>query len=157
MKAQVRGLGLQYTMAELPDWAVAYIPSCEIDQWWRAVAPDLERLEQKAPSGWSPLRVQEYLLAGHIGLYVLLHRDEYSGFFILAHEKIGGGDDTHLIVWLAHTLRPGGGEAGGALVEHIARQLGHSKITFHSARDGWLRRAEAMGFKLVTRTYEKVL
>lgn len=157
MKAETQNTQLTWAMAELPGWSVEAVPAPFIDKWWGAILPELKRLEEKAPSGWAPARVRDYIMARHVGLFVLLHEGEYSGFFIIANEKDGLSGEMQVIIWMAHTLRPGGGEAGYKLIEELARSWGCAKILFHSARDGWLRRAESMGFRLVTRTYEKVL
>jgi hypothetical protein len=62
-----------------------------------------------------------------------------------------------MLIWVAYSKVPGAAESTLAKVETIAKNLGFGYIVFHSPRDGWKRRAKALGFTLRERVYEKKL
>lgn len=103
-------------------------------------------LDAMPPEDWIAEDVYHAIKSGESALYVVRGGGGFVVFRRLVAE-FSGTVDCH--VWLAYNAGSVAEyDAALRLYQHVARQMGASRITFASPRPGWAKR-----FQVVTTTY----
>lgn len=114
---------------------------------WDFVRKGLDRMP---PEDWIAEDVYHAIRSGESALYV--SRDQWGaplGYVVLRRQVAEFSGTVSCHVWLAYS-EAGEDEYAAALdlFQHVARQMGASRITFASPRPGWSKR-----FQPITTTY----
>ena len=118
---------------------VQYVKPENLRKIWPFVRQGLEVILRKSPEAWIPEDIYADCFAGRSLLWVFVEDTYPCGFVVL--QPIG--DNLH--IWCAYGK--GDFDAGMDHVLRIAREGGARTISFDSWRKGWVRKAQALGFR----------
>ena len=119
------------------------IRPADLRRVWAGVRAGLDAMP---PEDWIAEDVYHAIKSGESALYVARGGGGFVVFRRLVAE-FSGTIDCH--VWLAYNAGSVAEyDAALRLYQHVARQMGASRITFESPRQGWAKR-----FPVVTTTY----
>lgn len=130
------------------DRKLVYISSDEIHAHWEAVKAGLQRIKSKTREHWLVEDIYHQLKLGNCGLYV------FDGGFVIL-QLLNGWDGKEMNVFCAY----GSGNMDWALpqTKEIAKAAGCKRLKFTSTRDGWEKRAIAVGYTKGHTEYEMEL
>lgn len=125
------------------------VPLHELRALWPQIRPTLDRLAVHGSDGWLPEDVYAIVCAGNATLYV--NDGEWLGFCVL--QVMPHYTQKRLHVWILHL------EADPLVfmerLRTVAKQCGATKITFSTARRGWMKRAGRLGFGPTMMNFEQ--
>ena len=126
-----------------------YVHPDSLHSVWDFVKEGLDRILARSPDRWKPEDVYWMLKTNNYFLHVY----ENKAFAIL--QPISGWDGKEVFVFAAYIV-PGEGCITDCLndVKRIATEIGAKRVKFQSKRDGWLKRAEQLGYKESYREFE---
>jgi hypothetical protein len=130
-----------------------------VKTWWPIVRSGIEYVIEKTKAPFIAEDVYSYCSRDEAWLIVTYDKqNRYAGCVVVAQSALNNfATKPEMLIWVAYSKVPGAAESTLAKVETIAKNLGFGYIVFHSPRDGWKRRAKALGFTLRERVYEKKL
>lgn len=132
-----------------------YIHPTQISQAWDGIAPGIGAVRSKGGDHWRPEDVYMALKQGGSTLHIAKEGGEYVGFVVLTPTQ--GYDGPVLHVWLAYSCRPDIDVLGMGLneIDKLANQMQARRLTFSSARKGWDRHGEKLGWNPILTVYER--
>lgn len=98
------------------------------------------------------------IVAGRAWMFAVWDGAEEVGCFVCYRQDDPRAGTPKLVVWLAYAepgAPQGALEAGMARCEAHAADLGCRQVRFHARRSGWLKAAEAIGYRQVEYVFEK--
>jgi hypothetical protein len=127
---------------------VKSVPITEVPKLWKDIRPHLEKIIERGGSdGWISEDVYAIICAGNATLYV--NDGEWLGFCVV--QLLPHYTTKKLHVWILHLESDP--EPFMGRLKDLARQHGATRITFSTARKGWEKRAERLGFTPVMTLY----
>ena len=136
------------------------IPANKVSKWWPLIRGGIEEVLGRNSPGLIPEDVYSFLAQKRAWLVIAVNKEtkKYEGFVILAEELPNVFLDVpDMLIWIAYSKVPGTALKLFPHIEKAAKKNGYKRIAFHSARDGWQKRAKAYGFSLTERVYHKRL
>lgn len=128
-----------------------FVPPHELHSVWPTIRPGLEITAKKAPGGWIPEDVYLSIKTGDAVLHTAIVDSYYKGF--LVSKAIDTLEGRKLLLWICH-IEDDLLDDNLEQVKEWAKNIGAVKIQFQSPRNGWERRAEALGFTPTMIVYE---
>ena len=132
----------------------------DLQNWWPLVRSGVEYVIEKTRSRFMAEDVFSYCRRNEAWLFVTHEKNsrKYAGCVVVGQAKYDDFiDQPEMLIWVAYSKTPGAAEFTLKKIEGIAKKLGFGYIIFNSPRDGWTRRAKALGFSLRERIYQKKL
>lgn len=136
------------------------IQASKVSKWWPLIRGGVEEVLGKNSPGLIPEDVYSFLVQQRAWLVIAVNKEtkRYEGFIVLAEELPNAFVEVpDVLIWIAYSKVPGTAVKLFPHVEKAAKNKGYKRIAFHSARDGWIRRAKTFGFSLTERVYHKRL
>jgi hypothetical protein len=144
------------------EWAALLLSPLDIPLWWSELEPGVKNVREKSSHTgsvtWKPEDVYAYLRVGQAWAYIALKDGKYAGFLIGGKARQDPFSSVKgMLIWIAWSKTRGAMEGILPIIEEWARDAGYTYMEMSSSRDGWVKRAPKIGFRMRERTYVKSL
>lgn len=115
-----------------------YIAPLFVDDEWKAIEPELEKLSSRYQEDWKPSDVYKLIKTSEAWLYLIYRDDKYLGFYVLEVLLSQFSKDKYLHVWIfcCEELDTFMDSCIDEL-DRIAKQIGAVGTRFITQRPGW--------------------
>ena len=118
----------------------------ELSQCWAAVKPGLQKSADFSKGQWITEDAYHAIKSGSASLYLWIVDGYYAGNILLIKKPGFQGNTLHIWSLFVETMYGNQIDENMSQIDDLASSHGCNRITFHSPRKGWDKRAERLGF-----------